>query len=459
MAFEFEMGKPLSPGKPLPYREAKRLRAEVSGKIETVLAKAGQESRALSDADCRELVALRGDAETLDTVIHQTEARNTIHQYDPVALLSGRLVRPGEADSDDAPAMSIIAPAREHHQATALKRNFAGWARRAAGGLIGLGELPTMEATAPSGVISVGSGSGLDSVNFAVPTQILPFMRSYLQFAPFERAGASLIDTDHMRNINLPVLAAGAPPSQYAEGAGPGSTSSPMGLSGFTFGANKYSRQVIASWESLQSTEVPLQPMIIDELLAATANVTTQASTTKLFNALTAPPGVTITGGAPAPLQIGGSGTSATIQADVYGQVTALRHSLPDGLEAPTNAFMLSRATLAIIRNTRASTSGVPMFDPDSDTILGRPYFVNEFFDSICGAGFITYGNWNKGAWLRRTPVVTRVLQELYWQNNEIGFIATQWTDAHFLAELVGASQPPTWQPLYFTVLPSGSLQ
>jgi HK97 family phage major capsid protein len=439
--------------------EMKQERAALLNEAETVTANALASKHMLTQGEEARVDALQEKAKALGERIQAVEANNTIQQFDPVALMSGRLVKPGESDPVDAPAASMITPLREHPQAATLKRSFGSWARRAAGGLTGLGEQPGFEATAPSGVISVGTGTGLDSVNFAVPTQILPFMRSYLQFAPFERAGASLIDTDHMRNVALPVLSAGAPPSQYAEGQGPGSTSQPMGLSGFTFGANKYSRQVIASWESLQSTEVPLQPMIIDELLASVANITTQAATSKLYSALTAPPGVTIATGAPAPLQIGGTGTSSTIQADVYGQVTALRHSLPDGLEAPTNAFMLSRATLAIIRNTRASSSGVPMFDAQSDTILGRNYFVNEYFDSICGAGFITYGNWNRGAWMRRTPVITRVLQELYWANNEIGFIATQWSDSHFLAELVGAAQPPTWQPLYFTVLPSGSLQ
>jgi HK97 family phage major capsid protein len=426
---------------------------------EDVFLKAASEKRDYTPDEQRQYDGHMNRANHLHSQIKEVESKNTILQFDPTAMLSGRLIKNDEADPADAPAMTIIAPRAEHPRAVAIKSNMGMWMRRAAGGLVGLGEHAAMDATAPSGVISVGTGSGLDSVNFAVPTEILPFLRSYLQFMPFERAGTALINTDHMRSINLPVLSAGAPPSQYAEGAGPGGSSSPMGLSGFTFGASKYSRQVLASWESLQSTEAPLQPMIIDELLASVANVVTSAATTKLYAALTAPPSVAISGGAPAPLQIGGTGTSSTIQADVYGQVTALRHALPDGLEAPTNAFMLSRSTLAIIRNTRASTSGVPMFDPDQDTILGRPYVVNEFFDSICGAGFITYGNWNRGAYIRRTPVITRVLQELYWANNEIGFIATQWTDVHFLAELVGAAQPPTWQPLYFTVLPTGLLE
>lgn len=450
----------LKPGAKL--MDLKRARAEVSADIEKLLAESTIPGpRALTDYEQKMLVGHRFDMTELDERIKAAEGKNTLH-----ALLEeqgvGFLVDAGKPDPNPLPERNRLGFAEnEHPKAAAFQRNFGTWMRRAAGGLSGLGvlgDVPNIEASNPSGVISVGTGTGLDSVNFAVPTDILPFLRSYLQFAPFERAGASIISTDHMRDINLPIVAAGAPPTQYAEGQGPATNASgsqPFGLSGFTFGAKKYSRQVIASWESLQSTEAPLSPMISDELLSSIANVVTQAATTQLYSALTAPPGVTLGSGVLPPLQVGGT----SVQADAYGQVTALRHSLPDGLEAPTNAFMLSRSTLAIIRNTRASTSGVPMFDPDADTILGRPYVVNEFFDSICGAGFITYGNWNRGAYVRRTPIISRILQELYWANNEIGFMATQWTDAHYLAELVGAPQPPTWQPLYFTVLASGSLQ
>lgn len=439
-------------------QELERQHADALANATEILSKAASENRPVTAQENDLIAAHTAMAGRVESGIRQFKANNTLHARIESEGY-GFLVDAGRENANPEPERTF-GFTQEHPKAVALKRNFNAWLTRAAGNVTGL--QPTMEATNPSGVISVGSGAGLDSVNFAVPNQVLPFLKSYIQFAPFERAGASLISTDHMRPVNLPIVAAGAPPTAYAEGAGPASGASgsqPFGLSGFTFGAQKYSRQVIASWESLQSTEAPLAPMISDELLTSVANALTAAATTALFNALTAPLGVTIASGSPAPLQIGGSGTSATIQADTYGQVTALRHALPDGLEAPTNGFMLSRSSLSVIRNTRASTSGVPMFDPDSDTILGRPYFVNESFDSVCGGGFIVYGNWNRGAYLRRTPVITRILQELYWLNSEIGFLATQWGDNHFLAELVGASQPPTFQPLYFTVLPSGSLQ
>ncbi|MGD0737690.1 MAG: phage major capsid protein [Terracidiphilus sp.] len=438
--------------------ELKAVRDEASA----LRARAASDNRDMTAAENSAYNAKAGRALFLEENIREVQSSNTLAQFDPVAMMSGRLVKRNELEQEEANTVKNVTV--DHPKAAALKRQFGAWARRSMGSITGMpvpspdadAWQPEMGASAPSGIISVGAGTGLDSVGFAVPTQILPFMKSYFAFSPFEKAGSSLISTDHMRSINLPILSAGATPTAYPEGQGPvAGTSQPMGLSGFTFGANKKSRQVIADYESLMSTEAPLQPMIIDELLVSIANALTKDATTALFNALTAPPNYTITGGL-APLQIGGS----SVTADVYGQLTGLRHGLVEGLEDNTNSFMLSRSTLAIIRNTRATTSGVPMFDPEQDLVLGRPYVVNEFFDSVCGAGFVAYGNWNKGAWLRRTPIITRVLQELYWATNtSIGFVATTWGDNHFLAELVGAVNPPTNQPLFYTVLPAGALQ
>jgi HK97 family phage major capsid protein len=446
------------------FEMKQELRQAINRK-ETLLEDARATGRQMTDSERADYQAAFSKEGELAAQIREHEAKSTISRFDPIAMMDGRLIRKDASEQDEANAVKNVT--LDHPKAAVLKSRFGAWMRRGVGNLTGM-NLPgsgtdaeyqqsgAMEASSPSGIISVGSGTGLDSVGFAVPTQILPFMKSYFAFSPFEKAGSSIISTDHMRSINLPILSAGAVPTAYSEGQGPASgTSQPMGLSGFTFGAYKQSRQVIADYESLMSTETPLQPMIVDELLVSIANALTKSATTALYSALTAPPNFTITGGI-APLQIGGS----SVTADVYGQLTALRHALVEGLEEPTNSFMLSRSTLAIVRNSRATTSGVPMFDPESDTILGRPYVVNEFFDSVCGAGFVAYGNWNKGAWLRRTPIITRILQELYWATNtSVGFVATTWGDNHFLAELVGATNPPTNQPVFYTVLPSGALQ
>lgn len=433
--------------------ELKQSQREALTAAEAIIAAADQRGTGMTKDETETYDEKMAAFESYGRQIAASEKVNTIRllyrdgQRGP-ALLGG-----GEDRAADILAPSI------HPKAAALQADFGAWARRITGAL-GI-DKPQMEATAPSGTIGIGSGTGLDSVGFAIPLEVMPFLPSYLQFSPFEKAGAYVIGTPHMRPVNVPILSAGAVPSSFAEGTGPtegAAGSQPMGLSGFQFGVTKFMRSVLASWESLQSTEVPLEGWILDELTVSLANVVTQAATQKLYAALTAPPNYTIPTGGNPPLQIVGGG-STSVQNDVYGLLQALRHSLPDGLEEPTNAWMLSRGTLSAVKNVRASTSGVPMFDAESDTIFGRPYVTNEYMDSVCGAGFIAYGNWRRGAFLRKCPTIVRPLLERYWTEAAIGFVGAAWTDFHCLAELYAAAQPPTWQPLSYVVLPSGSLE
>jgi len=296
-----------------------------------------------------------------------------------------------------------------------------------------------MEATAPSGPISIGTTGGWDSVGVTVPTEILPYLPSYFNLDSFALAGATQIYTEHTRPLVKPIISAGAVDSTYAENAAP-STSQPFGMSSFTFGGTKYARLVLASYESLMNSELPLQGVILDELLSSLATTLTTATTTAFVAALVA---------AASTLAVGVSGSGGS----VYTSMIDLRHAIPPRFDLPTNKWMLSRATLAEIRNTRASTSGVPMFSPDGGLLFDRPYVINDNLDTAsgAGAGFVAFGSFADGVWLRRTPLMTRVFLELYAQSGQIGYRTQQWADQHFLAELAGAAQPPSFQPLYYT--------
>ena len=91
--------------------------------------------------------------------------------------------------------------------------------------------------------------------------------------------------------------------------------------------------------------------------------------------------------------------------------------------------------------------------------LFDRPYVVNDSLDTASGAGvgFVAFGSFADGVWLRRTPVVTRVFQELFANTGQFGFRTTQWADSHYLAELAGAAQPPTNQPIYYSNVVSES--
>jgi HK97 family phage major capsid protein len=285
----------------------------------------------------------------------------------------------------------------------------------------------------------------LDSIAITIPTEILPYLPSYFNLDSFALAGATQFYTDHTRPLTKPIMSAGAPDSVIAENAA-STTSQPFGLSGFTFGGVKYERLVLASYEALMNSELPLQGAILDELMATLATTLTAATTTSFVAALTGASSTLATG-------VGGSGGS------IYTSMIDLRHAVPPRFDLPTNKWMLSRATLAQIRNTRATTSGVPMFSPDGTMLFDRPYVINDNLDTASGGGvgFVAFGSFADGVWLRRTPVMTRVFLELFANSGQLGFRTTQWADAHYLAELAGAAQPPTNQPIYYSNVVSES--
>jgi HK97 family phage major capsid protein len=336
-----------------------------------------------------------------------------------------------------------VSTPENHPKAAEFRNNFAAWMNNALSSIDG--SRPAMEATAPTGPVSIGTTSGWDSIGITVPTEILPYLPSYYNLDSFGLAGATQIFTDHTRPLVKPILSAGAADATFTENQAP-STSQPFGLSSFTFGGTKYARLVLASYESLMNSELPLQGAIMDELLASLATTLTTAVTTSFVTALA---------GASSSLAVGVGGSSGS----VYTSMVDLRHAVPPRFDMPTNKWMLSRATLAEIRNTKASTSGVPLFSPDGTKLFDREYVINDNLDTTSGAGvgFVAFGSFADGVWIRRTPIQTRVFYELYAQSGQLGFRTQQWNDAHFLAELAGAAQPPTFQPLYYTNVVSES--
>ncbi len=424
--------------------EMKQDRAAALNRAEAVLTTAETAKREMTVQEKTLFDTHMADAEKLRAKIDPIENRpgsltGMVRTHGPQILMGG-----GTPTGTSESSNGLSVPNGEHPAASQFRANFAGWMNNALT-VIGGGVAPQMEATAPSGVISIGTGSGLDSVAITVSNEVLRHIASYYALDSFGLAGATQIFTDHTRPLVQPVLSAGAADAVYAENAAPG-TSQPFGVSGFTFLGTKYARLVLATYESLMNSEISLQGSIMDELLSSLANTLTTATTTAFVAALTAASSTLAVG-------VGGSGGS------VYTSMIDLRHAVPPRYDLPENVWMLSRATLAQIRNTRASTSGVPMFSPDGTKLFDRSYVLNDNLDATTGAGvgFVAFGSFVNGVFLRRTPVQTRVFLELYAQNGQIGFRTQQWADAHFLAELVGSAQPPTYQPVFYTNIVSES--
>lgn len=175
------------------------------------------------------------EVNALNPRIEAIEAKNTLAYGD--SSLSA-IAYPNRRASSVAPGPKMLsakpsAPAvhtEESAEASNLRGDFAGWMNAGLTRVESGRKLsPAMEAAAPSGPISVGTGAGLDSIGFTVPTEVLPHLASYYALDSFGLAGATVIQTDHLHPMNKPVISAGAPDAVYGENAAP-TGSQPFGL-------------------------------------------------------------------------------------------------------------------------------------------------------------------------------------------------------------------------------------
>jgi HK97 family phage major capsid protein len=274
----------------------------------------------------------------------------------------------------------------------------------------------------PLNVITSPVSSGLSA---AIPKEILQALPAYFRNDAFLRAGATQIYTDSTIPLVMPIISAGADFDPFAEGAS-ATESHPFQADDFTFGGQKYSRLVKVSEESLMNSALDLPSSIVAELAAGVVNSFTKTTTDALMTALYGNVGVTY--------------IDRSQHTDLYGALLALVMAVPPRWDAPTNAFMLSRFDLQLVKNVR-STQNEPLFDPEANTIFGRPVVINDNLDRI------VYGNWQAGAYVRKTPFVLLRLFELYSASGYQGFKATQYLDSKFLASVSSVSA----QPLFFT--------
>lgn len=398
--------------------DLKKDRQEALTAADALLTKAETAKRDLSAEEKTLFDAHMAEVTRLNVKIEPIESQNTLSKMfnanGPAFLFDAGRARTTEPkhgiNGAEAPNMGRF------------QAEFHDWVNKALGS-----PWPRMTADTDT-PIYIGTGTGIESVGFTVPKQVLPFLPAWYNLDSFGLAGARIIETPDTIPLVFPVLAAGPAAETFAEGAAP-TASQPFAGDSFTLNGTKFARLVKASYESLMNSSLPLQGAIQDELLASLATTLTASTTTAMLTALTANSGVLV----------------AQSTNDYYKTLGALLHAIPPRFDRPDNKFMLSRATLAKVKDARASTSGIPMFDPTSNEIFKRGVVLN---DNLTG-GQVVFGDWQDGAIVRRTPVIIRVFYEKYAEQGEVGFRVMQWNDQHFLCEL---SDIPN-QPLYYSVL------
>jgi len=401
--------------------EAKKRRHEITAEIERLAFKAGKEKALLTENDQRYLSNLSEEASELDKLIKVQESQGTLAQlvkeHGPGILFDVGRQQPeignGKAETHKPYLNDVPVPQLDMARFD-----------------MELGDFMRGKIMAADTPVFIGTGANIESVGATVPTEVLAYVSAYYALDSFALAGARQLNTDNTIPLSLPVVSGGPAASTFAEGAS-ASTSQPFVMDSFTLKGTKYSRLVKVSEEALMNSAIPLQGAILDELSAGIATSFTAAITTAMLAALTANSGVLVAQGAN----------------DYYKTLGSLLHSIPPRWASPTNRWMLSRATLAKIKDLRANSSGVPMFDPATNQIFQKDVVIN---DNLTG-GQVVFGNWQGGAIIRKSPFVLLPLREAFASSGEVGFKATQFLDQHFLCEFPVTDCPN--QPLYYTVL------
>jgi HK97 family phage major capsid protein len=285
----------------------------------------------------------------------------------------------------------------------------------------------TGQPMAADSPLLVGGGpeAGGPGLGAAIPLEVLGALRTYYQLNSFELAGATVIGTDNTIPLVKPIISAGPAAGVFAEGA-TSTDSSPFVPDSFTFGASKYSRLVKVSNESLMNVAYDLNSEITAELLAGLANSQTAAYSTALVAALE-----------------GNASCYVAPGSDALSTLLGVLAAIPIRFALPTNKWMLSRANLKVIKNTRDGFDR-PLI-PTSDTqILGYDYVLN---DNLTRA--VVFGSWRDGAYIRKTGLWLMRLIEAYASAGEIGIRATQWSDSKYIASVASV----TVDPLVFCTL------
>lgn len=278
-----------------------------------------------------------------------------------------------------------------------------------------------IEANSPLHIYQSPVSGGLAA---AIPTEVLDLETTYLRLDPFRLAGSTIYATDSTIPLVKPIVSAGPDADTFVEGVS-ATNSDPMQVDAFTFHGDKYARLVRVSEESLMNSALDLSSVILDELATGIANSVSKVVSSQIQTALE-----------------GNSTCYVPKGSDVYHALLGLTLAVPPRYDRPTNAFMMSRYDLMIVKDSRDGF-GRPLFDAQTNTIFGRSVVINDSLTRVI------YGDWNSGCFLRRTGFVLLLLREAFSSTGELGFKGTTFADQKFLASVPSV----TVQPLYFTNL------
>jgi HK97 family phage major capsid protein len=262
--------------------------------------------------------------------------------------------------------------------------------------------------------------------------QVLPFVRAYPGVDPLLDAGSSIQDLPSgWVDANVPIIVAGTDPSTYGEGAGPTNDEPANVYVAQLKNSAKYAFLCKITEEAAQDID-GIVSVLSQEGIRRIYNKVTKATTAALITAL------------------GTANAFITREMDNLEDLLTLIAAIPPYFAGPDNVWMGSRATLALLRNTR-DLQNRPLFDPQTGSLLSYRFIVNDYVPS----GKLLFGNFRNGVYLRRSGIALQQLLEAYKEAGKNGLRFMQRADSAFFAEAATAAQAE--QPIYMLTSDFGS--
>jgi len=274
----------------------------------------------------------------------------------------------------------------------------------------------------PEQMAYVGEGGGGGSVSYVIPAyEIEAFIKAYPNYDAFLNAGATIYPTDFpVVDKKIPILQAGSVVTTFSEGAGP-SSSQDASFTPLTITHSKYALLGKFSEEFSEDAPQALEAAIAESIVRV-AMSENDAFTAALITSL--------------------DNANAQIDTglDYLQLLLRLQAAVPPQFANPQNAFMVSRLSLAAIRNVR-DLQDRPIFDPTNQTLLGYPTILNDRVQ-----GRVIFGNFRAGAHISRSPFQLLRINEAYRESGQVGVRFWQRAGAKFYSDAItSGSNQPLW--------------
>jgi HK97 family phage major capsid protein len=266
-------------------------------------------------------------------------------------------------------------------------------------------------------------------LEYVVPAyQVASFIQAYPNVDVFAQAGARIVDLDGgWIPAHIPIIVSGPDVGVIAEGSGASSDQSATVYVAKLDTASKYqflSLPTEEAWEDIAALGGALTQEGIRRCIFSVG----KAATASLISSL--------------------ASASATVAdtGDAYQTMLDMIGAIPQEFAASSNRWMLSRKTLAAIRNTRTTGDvGIPVFNPITNQLFGYDVVLNDAVTN----GKLIFGDFNSGVYLRRAGLSFLLLNEAYRSAGKVGLRFSKRAAWAFFSDAATASEAP--QPLVMT--------